>query len=204
MSQAIINRSGTLQAPQLDYILLDGSGSMQGKWWDTMAALKAFVDVLKSQNINSHGILQTFDSHDLNLVQRDGTLYTWGDLSDVGAHWGGTPLYDAIVHMGLELQKLAPANGKCSIVIVTDGDENGSQTTLTQAKAVLDWCRAQGWQITFLGADFNNNNQAKALGANASHSLGVRKDLLFEAGKWLGEKRARHTRNSDDEINFSA
>ena len=204
MTNAIINRSGTLQAPQLDYILLDGSGSMKGKWWDTMAALRAFVDVLKSQNVNSHGILQTFDSFDLNLVQRDGTLDTWGDLTDIGAHWGSTPLYDAIIHMGLELQKLAPASGKCSIVIVTDGDENGSQTTLVQAKAVLDWCRAQGWQITFLGADFNNNEQAKMLGANDSNSIGVRRELLLEAGKSLGEKRGRHARNSDDEINFSA
>jgi hypothetical protein len=197
----LINRTGTLQAPQLDYILLDGSSSMMGKWWDTIGALEAYVDVLKSQNINSHGIIQVFDSHNLDNVQRDDTLDNWTSLTDVGAHWGMTPLYDAINLMGRKLRDLAPP--RCSIVIVTDGDENGSRhTNHDQARAILDWCRAQGWQVTFLGADFNNSSQAKLLGADASNSIGVRKALLADAGKSLGEKRAKHALFGDD-INFS-
>ena len=197
----LINRTGTLQAPQLDYILLDGSSSMQSKWWDTIGALEAYVDVLKSQNINSHGIIQVFDSSDLDSVQRDSVLLDWPKLTDIGSHWGMTPLYDAINLMGRKLRDLKPP--RCSIVIVTDGDENGSRhTTAEQARTILDWCRAQGWQVTFLGADFNNSRQAKLLGADDSNSVGVRKQLLKDAGKSLGEKRAKHALYGDD-INFS-
>jgi hypothetical protein len=197
----LINRTGTLQAPQLDYILLDGSSSMMGKWWDTIGALEAYVDVLKSQNINSHGIIQVFDSHNLDNVQRDDTLDNWTSLTDVGAHWGMTPLYDAINLMGRKLRDLAPP--RCSIVIVTDGDENGSRhTNHDQARAILDWCRAQGWQVTFLGADFNNSSQAKLLGADETNAVGARREKLLEAGKSLGEKRAKHALYGDD-INFS-
>lgn len=197
----LINRGGTLQAPQLDYILLDGSSSMMPKWWETMGALEAYVDVLKSQNINSQAIIQVFDSHDLDSIQRDCTLENWGPLTDIGAHWGMTPLYDAINLMARRLRDLSPP--KCSIVIVTDGDENGSHTTShDQARAMLDWCRAQGWQVTFLGADFNNTSQARLLGADDSNSVGARKMLLKDAGKSLGEKRAKHAMFGDD-INFS-
>jgi len=201
MNNQVANRSGTLQAPQLDYVLLDGSSSMGPKWWDTVAALRGYVDVLRSQNINSHGIIQLFDSHDLDCELRNGTIDTWTDLSDLGYHGGMTPLYDAINLMARKLRDLDPP--KCSIVIVTDGDENGSRhTSADQARAMLDWCRAKGWQVTFLGADFNNTRQAKLLGANESNSIGVQQKRLKDAGKALGEKRVKHALFGDD-INFS-
>jgi len=197
----IVNRSGTLQAPQLDYILLDGSSSMSPKWWETIGALEQYISVLKSQNVNSHGIIQVFDSYDLDCVFRDATLDTWGPLNDIGYNGGTTPLYDAINLMCRKLRDLDPP--KASIVIVTDGDENGSQyTDADQARAMLDWCRAKGWQVTFLGADFNNSLQAKRLGADETNSVGVRKEKMLEAGKSLGEKRAKHALYGDD-INFS-
>jgi hypothetical protein len=161
------------------------------------------VDVMKAQNINSHGIIQVFDTHDLNYVARNSTLDTWQSFRDdpIGAHWGGTPLYDAINLMGRQLRDLDPKNA--SIVIVTDGEETSSKyTTHVQAKAILDWCRAKGWAVTFIGADFDNNQQAKLLGANESNSIGVRKAKLLEAGKAFGQKRARHALFGED-INFT-
>jgi hypothetical protein len=86
---------------------------------------------------------------------------------------------------------------------VTDGDENGSRhTDHSQARAILDWCRAQGWQVTFLGADFNNSRQAKLLGATEQNSLGVQAQRLIDAGKVLGQKRARNALYGDD-ISFT-
>jgi hypothetical protein len=112
-----------------------------------------------------------------------------------------TPLYDAINLMCRKLRDLDPP--KASIVIVTDGDENGSNhTSADQARALLDWCRAKGWQVTFLGADFNNSKQAKLLGADETNTIGVRKQKLLEAGKSLGDKRLKHALYGDD-INFS-
>lgn len=203
MSQALTTRSGALLAPQLDYILIDGSGSMQDKWWDTLAGLDGFIDTLRAMNIASHGIVHVFDSRDVKSIQRDSVIGEWKTFRDdpLGAGWASTPLYDAINAMGRELRDLDPP--RCSIVIVTDGDENGSKyTNATQAKAILDWCRAKGWQVTFLGAEFNNSAQAKLLGANASNSIGVQKLKLLEAGKALGEKRARNALFGEP-INFS-
>src|SRR5229473_637052 len=91
-------RSGTLLAPQLVYILLDGSGSMQSKWWDTLAGLQNFLSVLRAQNIASHGIVHVFDTTDLELIQRNAVLADWESLLDkpLSLHAGGTPLFDAV------------------------------------------------------------------------------------------------------------
>lgn len=197
----LANRTGKLQASQLDYILLDGSSSMMGKWWESIGALDNFLDVLRAQNVGSQVIMHVFDSRDLESIQRDCLLADVGQLSDVGAHWGMTPLYDAINLMTRKLAALDP--DKCSIVIVTDGDDTSSQSTdVTQARALLDWCRAKGWQVTFIGADFNNSSQAKLLGADDSNSVGVQAKRLLEAGTALGQKRARHALTGED-INFS-
>ena len=74
---SLVPRPGALVAPQLDYILIDGSGSMQTKWWDSLAALDGFVDVLRTMNVSSHGIVSVFDSHDLSCIQRDGLIGDW-------------------------------------------------------------------------------------------------------------------------------
>jgi hypothetical protein len=200
---ALILRSGSLQASQLDYWLVDGSGSMQDKWWQTLATMDQFSEVLKSQNIHSHGIVTVFDDSNLQMIQRDSVISDWRTFSDdpLGSNFGGTPLYDAINLMGRHLRDLDPP--KASIVIVTDGDETSStHTTAAQARAILDWCRAKGWQVTFLGADFNNARQARLLGATDRNSLGVTSARLSDAGKLLGEKRVRHAR-TDADISFT-
>lgn len=199
----VATRVGALQAAQVDYILLDGSSSMMEKWWDCLGALENYISVLRAENVGSHGIIQVFDSIDLNHIARDSTIETWRPMSEdpVGASWGSTPLFDAINLMGRTLRDLDPP--RATVIIVTDGEENGSRhTSAAQACAILDWCRAKGWQVVFLGADFNNSQQAKLLGANESNSIGVRKQLLLEAGKLLGSKRARNALFGED-INFS-
>lgn len=203
MTNALTNRSGTLLAAQLDYILVDGSGSMQGKWWPTMGALDGFMSALRSQGIQSHGIVSVFSGRELQDIQRDAVIADWPTFhaQPLGSSWSDTPLYDAINMMGRHLRDLDPP--RASIVIVTDGDENGSRhTNATQAKAILDWCRAKGWQVTFLGADFNNDRQAKLLGATPRNSVSVRAMKLLEAGKAIGEKRVRNALYGED-INFT-
>lgn len=203
MTNQLATRPGALQAPQLDYILMDGSLSMQEKWWDSMAALDGFMSVLKARNIHSHGIASVFAGSTLSSIQRDSMISSWRTFSDepLTSPWGRTPLYDAINNMARHMRDLDPPNA--SIVIVTDGDEFGStHTTADQARAMLDWCRAKGWQVTFLGCDFNNEAQARMLGADKTNSIGVQRKLLADAGKVLGQKRANHAQSGED-INFS-
>jgi hypothetical protein len=202
MNSNLANRGGTTLAPQLDYVLLDGSGSMSDKWWETLAGLQNFLSVLRAENIASHGIVHVFDSVNMELIQRNSIIAEWASFIDhpLSLHGGGTPLFDAVNLMVRKLADLDPP--RCSIVIITDGMENGSTyTTADQARNLLDWCRHKGWQVTFLGADFSNSKQAKLLGANESNSLAIQKMKLGEAGKLLGEKRVDYGRTGKP-INF--
>lgn len=178
---------------QHDYILLDGSSSMLDKWWESLEAIDAYIASSKANNVNSHVILTAFASGELDLVHRNLPIADWIPLlkDPIGTNGGMTPLYDAVNVMCRRLRDLDPP--RCSIVIVTDGEESGSEfTTLVQAKAMLDWCRAKGWQVTFIGADFSNAQQASLLGGTAASSIGVQKKLMSQAAANLGKKRAAY------------
>lgn len=178
---------------QLDYFLVDGSGSMQSNWWDFLASIDAYVAGVKAANIDSHIIMQVFDTFDLDLVQRDLHIRDWKTMSEdpIGANWGGTPLYDAITVMCNKLKVLDPE--RASIVVVTDGDDNGDRfTDEVQARRFLDWIKFKGWQLTFIGCDFNNSRIAQRLGISDQHSIGVAKALLSDAAKNLAEKRSNY------------
>lgn len=196
MNTNLADTNGTSVKPetiQHDYILLDGSSSMQGKWFETLAAIESYVTTVKNANIKSKIILHIFDNTNRDYLARDLPIEDWQSLltNPVGACWGSTPLYDAITLMGRRLRDLDPP--RASIVIVTDGEENSSRfTDLTQAKAILDWCRAKGWQVTFIGANFSNAEQAHALGANEQTAIGVSQKLLVNAVTALARKRARY------------
>lgn len=202
-NRSLIQTGNALLAPQLDYILVDGSSSMSSKWWEFMAGLDAFMDKLQSMNANSHGIVQVFDTHDLNSIQRDSLIATWTPfyVDALGMHGGMTPLYDAINLAGRKLRDLDPLNA--SIIIVTDGEENASRhTDGNQARSILRWMRAKGWQVTFLGCDFDNEAQAALLGVTPRNSIGVRKQKMSEAGAALGDKRVRNIQTGED-IDFT-
>lgn len=198
------NTDTKLLAPSLDYILLDGSGSMSEKWWETLTSLQGFLTILHNADLHTHGIVHVFDSQHLESVQRNDLIKQWEALTGekpLKLYGGLTPLYDAINLMGRRLAAMKPS--RCSIIIVTDGLENGSKhTSAAQARAILDWCRAKGWQVTFLGADFDNTAQAKLLGANERNSLAIRKEKLIDAGEVLGKKRVANAQSGAD-ITFS-
>lgn len=196
----LVKRHSALLAPQMDFILLDASISMSDKWYPLMAAVDLFVDTLKASNMHSHGIVSTFaESDTVGTVVLDSPIADWPLL---GQHvkflcGGATALYDGINFMGREMAHYQPE--RASIVIMTDGGETGSQhTDVHQARAILDWCRAQGWQVTFFGCDFDNAAQAQALGADARQFIGVDKQHLKEAAKSLGDKRVRYGHGADD------
>ena len=178
---------------QQDYILLDGSGSMSPQWLDMLDAIQTYVDGLKTANVNSQLTLHVFDSTDIDLVHRSCIgINDWKSLRDepIDSHFGGTPLYDAINLMGRRLRDLDPP--KAAITIVTDGQDTGSATDLVQAKAILNWLRAKGYQITFIGANFNNSEQAGLLGASAESAIGVERRHLSDATANLARKRAAY------------
>lgn len=183
---------------QVDMIVVDGSSSMFDKWWDMMDAIDTYVGSVKSKAIQSYVILTTFDTTDINCIQRNTKIEDWVPIHQdpIGSHGGTTPLYDAINTMGRTMRQMDPK--RASITIVTDGEENASKTSLAQARAILDWCRAKGWQITFIGCDFDNSHQAAALGSKPQAFIGVRKQKLREAMDSLAEKRQRYSSTGED------
>jgi nitric oxide reductase activation protein len=202
MQNPLAHRTGpvskTPEANDLDYMLVDGSASMQAKWWNFLTAGDVFLDESRKNGVKSHLVVHVFDTEDMEMIQRDEPLATAKTFAEepLGSHFGGTPLYDAIVLMGMKLKERNPT--KASIIIITDGDDLDSKTKISDAKRVLDWCRAKGWQVTFIGCDFNNEAQAAMLGANASNTIGVDRKLLSAAARNLATKRAAYSRDGEN------
>lgn len=189
----LANRSSVPLAPQLDFILVDGSSSMQPLWWPTLDALDTFCTSLRAHSINSHLLCAVFDKVDVLQIQRDCLLRDAPSFSTspLLAYWTATPLYDAINALGRALRDLNPASA--SIVIATDGDENASEyTDAAQAKAIINWMRAKGWSVTFIGCDWNNSHQARSLGVDESNAIGVSRANLSSAARSLADKRVRN------------
>jgi hypothetical protein len=152
---------------QRDFILLDGSGSMETNWWPMMDAIQAYVDTLKRNGTDTYLTLSVFSGEDLDMDQRNCRIADWESLlrNPAVSTWGGTPLYDAINVMSRRLRDEDPK--RCSITIVTDGDENGSRfTQLPMARQLIEWLKAKGWQVTFIGCDWDNSRLARTLGCD--------------------------------------
>jgi hypothetical protein len=188
---------------QVDFVLLDSSSSMLGKWWQTLDAIDTYIQGMRAAHVSSHFLLAAFSSHDLQYMWRDSLLADASLMRDnpPGAHGGKTPLYDAINLMARRLRELDPK--QASVLVVTDGEENDSRfTTLAQARSLLDWMRLRGWQVTFIGCDFDNTALGRSLGASAGAMLGTSARRLGEVTRLLAEKRARYGRTGDG-IEFS-
>lgn len=158
---------------QHDFILLDRSGSMGGPMWpEALGAINGYVETLAKDNVDTGVTLATFDTHGpgiaFDIIRDRITPPTWKKVTNEDAEpRGSTPLNDAIGKI-VTLAK-AGINGqqydKVAIIIMTDGFENASREyTHEKAKTLLEECRAKGWQVIFLGANFDNAAQATSYG----------------------------------------
>jgi hypothetical protein len=185
---------------RLDYILLDGSGSMSSRWMESLNAIDKYAKGVKDSEVETKVIMATFSGSGYSsgidyTVARSQEIALWLPLGPEPPHCpgGGTPLYDAINIMVRACRDENPDD--CSIIIVTDGEENGSRTTdETQARALLDWCRHRGWQVTFIGADFNNSSLAKRLGGGGATAIGAPTKRLTDITSELAKKRGYHAK----------
>jgi Mg-chelatase subunit ChlD len=165
---------------QHDFILLDRSGSMSSQWNEALGAVNGYAHKLAEDKVKTNITLAVFDKQgekaDVSVIRDNVKPSKWKDISDVDATPRGmTPLNDAvgkIVSMA-ESKKY----DKAVIIIMTDGQENASvEYTVQQAKDALERCRAKGWQVIFLGANFDNAIQAASYG-NTLGSTAKAKDL---------------------------
>lgn len=163
---------------QHDFILLDRSGSMSSQWVEAVSAVNGYVKKLADDNVDTGVTLMAFDKNEafpcFDVVRDRIIPTTWRDI-DVNETppRGMTPLNDAIGQIVSLANK--GINGaqydKVAVIIMTDGLENASQEfDHASAKAMLDGCRNKGWQIIFLGANFDNAAQAASYGNVAAQT----------------------------------
>lgn len=164
---------------QHDFILLDRSGSMRSLWEEAISSINNYVSRLALTGVDTGVTLATFDSAEMrgrmsfDVIRDRITPPTWRKvgLTEVEPR-GWTPLNDATGR----IVSLAKAGNydKVAIIIMTDGAENAStELDVRQVKGMLDDCRARGWQVIFLGANFDNAAQATSYGAAARNTMSM-------------------------------
>jgi hypothetical protein len=181
---------------QHDFILLDRSGSMSSLWDEALSSINSYVKKLADDKVDTGVTLATFDGDGGVLkfdIIRDRIIpSTWNPVSSTDATPRSmTPLSDATG----KIVSLAEAGNydKVAIIIMTDGHENASkELTVEQAKAALDRCRAKNWQVIFLGANFDNAQQASAYGNAAFATTSVAKGNLRAATASMAASRTSY------------
>lgn len=168
------------------FIALDRSGSMGGqRWSDTISSLNEYINGLKSAKIEGSATVVAFDSIDgkTRLEKLELSIPYFEGVSEDWVYPAGmTPLYDAAAHvMDLALASAADRN---VVVILTDGMENTSKEhTQGSIKAKTELMQAKGYEVIFLGANFDVTQYASdaGLGAGKMRSFDM-SDLRVRSG----------------------
>jgi Ca-activated chloride channel family protein len=122
------------------YLVVDTSGSMEGqKLEQAQAALRSFLDQIKG------------DTERVGLIEFATYVYPTVDLGEMGANRvalenavdrmearGDTALLDGVYEAYLRLQKVGDTERINAIVVMTDGQENNSDTSLSRLVSDLE------------------------------------------------------------------
>jgi hypothetical protein len=184
---------------QHDFILLDRSGSMESRWDEAVNAVNSYVAKLAEDKVDTGVTLVAFDNGtDGRLdfhVMRDRIIpSTWRKVSRTEVTpRNGTPLNDATAR----IISLAEAGGydKLALIIMTDGQENASKEFpgylgTRQIRAMLDRCREKNWQVIFLGANFDNAEQAASYGNLRGQTMSASAGTMGQHVNSIARKRA--------------
>ena len=185
------------------YILLDRSGSMQSLWVEALSSVNAYAKELNNKTdgdaVDGHITLATFDDHDglkFDLLRRKQPALHWEKVTDREASPRGmTPLLDALGR----IIALAEADNpdRAVIVVMTDGQENASrEVTRDGAKTALDRVKTKGWDVVFLGANFDNISDASSVGVFAGQQMAMAPGTMNASMMRMAKKsRAYFMRN---------
>ncbi len=162
------------------YILLDRSGSMQSLWAEALSSVNAYAKELDNKTdgdaVDAKVTFAVFDDQaglQFDVLRKDVPALHWENVTDAEASPRGmTPLLDAIGRI-VSLAETDNAD-QAIIVVMTDGMENASrEVTREGAKAALDRVRKKGWEVVFLGANFDNIDDANSVGVGAVSQMSM-------------------------------
>lgn len=185
------------------YILLDRSGSMQSLWVEALSSVNAFAKELANKtdgpSVDSHVTLAVFDSQEslqFDTLRRKQPALHWENVTDKDASPRGmTPLLDAMVR----IISLAEGDNpdKAVIVVMTDGQENASrEVTHEGVKAALDRVKAKGWEVVFLGANFDNIADASSVGVGGGKQMAMSVGTMNESMSRLARKSRAYAQSA--------
>lgn len=180
---------------QHDFILLDRSGSMGSLWAEAIGSVNSYVQGLADKRVDTGVTLAAFDGQgglDFTIVRDRIVPSTWHAVSQTEIEPRGmTPLNDAIGR----IVALARAGNydRVAIIIMTDGHENASrELTVAQAKVLLEDCQKRGWAVTWLGANFDNVQQAAFYGSGRGQTVNSTTRNLMATASAMSAKRATY------------
>ncbi len=168
-------------------MLLDRSGSMESRWAEALGAVNAYVKALGEADVT----LATFDGMGglkFEVIRDRVASAAWKDVTPAeAAPRGMTPLYDAFARIVALAD--AAAREKTVVIVMTDGAENASrEVSGKDARAIVDRCRSKGWQVVFLGADFDAFGEAAEIGVAMTGTLNVRTGRYEAAFRKLAQR----------------
>jgi uncharacterized protein YegL len=124
--------------------------------------------------ITSPPAIEYGDPNTFEIMRDKVSIENFKDLTTDELHpRGGTPLYDSTA----KLINLADSNNndKTVILIMTDGEENSSRTyNLNSIRDRISTCQKRGWEVVFLGAEFNAETVARNYGLDTSKVISTR------------------------------
>ncbi len=179
---------------QHDFILLDRSGSMASLWSEALGSINSYVQKLAEDKVDTGVTLAAFDERagklDFQIIRDRIVPSTWLTVTNTEvAPRGNTPLNDAVGEIVTRAK--AGKYDKVAIIIMTDGEENASkELSIQQAKSLLDDCRLKGWQVIFLGANFDNARQAGSYNNNVNATVSMSVGTMRATTSSLASKRA--------------
>ena len=162
------------------YILLDRSGSMQSLWVEALSSVNAYAKELANKTdgdaVDSYVTLAVFDGQEglqFDLLRKKNPALHWENVTDrEAAPRGMTPLLDALGRI-IALAE-TDNHDKAVIVVMTDGQENASrEVTRDGVKAALERVKKRGWDVVFLGANFDNISDAASVGVGAAQQMAM-------------------------------
>ncbi len=151
-------------------ILVDNSGSMREKRQKVSTAV---LNLIKASNPSDEEFIVNFN--DESFLDQDFTndLAKLHEALDRLDSRGGTALYDAVIASSDHLAKAAKRDKKV-LIVVTDGEDNGSQESLEQSiRAVQDENGPTIYCIGILGSEGKQHRAKRALEALSLQTGGV-------------------------------
>lgn len=155
------------------FVALDRSGSMNGSSWiNAINTLNEYINGLKAEKVEGKVSITAFDSFDhktrlVPLAHNQSIAYFENIHHTVISPAGLTPLYDAAAHVMDQALEENPE--KAVVVILTDGAENCStEYTQKSIKTKVELIQSKGWEVLFLGANFDVSEYARDAGMDST------------------------------------